>query len=265
MASRTISRVLLVLALIVAAHAFKPVSSKSVIEQLLGAAESLSFVLPDFAEVRIAQATYLAAAFTQVDRTEGPDKMDARSVQAVPAAFEFDSARQPAAPCAKPEAGGSVLAKAGQGRSPVARSLKRKIAIPELPEAMPLSEALAMTIPVGEVELRMLPVMRVSDRQLLRRALFLPASMRPVLPVRKQARIDCDATSIATSEWESELTNTAGPQEEEFFEFDLWDFTSPIETLGIFEESPATTTSPRNCQVEVPAPSPLPLELIPQD
>jgi hypothetical protein len=48
--------------------------------------------------------------------------------------------------------------------------------------------------------------------------------MRLMLPVRKQTKVDCEATSIAASEWESEIT-TGGPQEEEEFEFELWDFT----------------------------------------
>jgi hypothetical protein len=64
-----------------------------------------------------------------------------------------------------------------------------------------------------EVELRIIPVSRTSERQLLRKALFMPASMRPMLPVRKQAKVDCEAVSIAASEWESELTG--GPREEE--------------------------------------------------
>jgi hypothetical protein len=256
MASRTLSRALLILALIVAAHAFKPISSKSVVDQLLGAAESLSFVLPDFAEVRLAQASYLAAAFAQGERSDTPET---RAAQTVPAAFELEQVRQP---CGRNDAG-PVLAQARTARSLVARTSKPKPAIPQLPEAMPLSEALAMTVPLGEVELRMLPVVRIKERQLLRRALLLPTSMRPMLPVRKQKVAECDAISIGSPDGESDLSNTVGPQEEEL---DLWDFSSAIETFEAIESEPPTATpTVRTCAVEVPAVTPLPLQMLPHE
>lgn len=259
MASRTLSRALLILALIVAAHAFKPISSKSVVDQLLGAAESLSFVLPDFAEVRIAQASYLAAAFAQSERSDTTRTSEA---QVVPAAFEFDMVRKrQGSPCGKSE-GGLVLAKAKPVRSLVARTIKPKSAIPQLPEAMSLREALAMTVPVGEVELRMLPVARIKERQLLRRALFIPASMRPLLPVRKQRIAECDTISIGSPEGESDLSNTMGPQEEEF---EIWDFSSAIETFETIEPQPEAAQSNRTCAVEVKAVTPLPLEMLPHE
>lgn len=260
MASRTLSRALLILALIVAAHAFKPISSKSLVDQFLGAAESLSFVLPDFAELRLAQASYLAAAFAQGERSEF---IEAGTVQAIPAAFELEQVRnRETAPCGRNNAG-LILAKAKPARSLAARTTKPKPLIPELPEAMPLSEALAMTLPVGEVELRMLPAVRMSQRQLLRRALFLPASMRPVLPVRKQKVAECDAITIGSPDAESDLSNSAGPQEEEL---ELWDFGSAIETFEATEsEPPVAAPTIRTCTVEIPAVAPLPLEIFPHE
>ena len=139
MASRTLSRALLILALIVAAHAFKPISSKSIVEQLLGAAESLSFVLPDFAEVRIAQASYLAAAFAQGDRA---DSADTRATVMAPAALSFEQIQSRTPSCQIRETG-PTLAKARPARILVARNTRAKQLIPELPEAMPLSRALA--------------------------------------------------------------------------------------------------------------------------
>ena len=261
MASRTLSRALLILALIVAAHAFKPISSKSVIEQLLGAAESLSFVLPDFAEVRLAQASYLAAAFAQEDRST--NDLEIRNTQLVPAAFELDTIRnrENAAPCGKSEAG-VMLAKAKRSRMVVARATRPKQLIPELPEAMPLSRALAMTVPVGEVELRLLPAVRLSERQLLRRALFLPASMRPMVPVRKQRVAECDAISIGSPDGDLDLRNAVGPQEE----LDFWEFGDPIEpSEEEFEFEMQNPQPERNCQIAVPPTAPLPLELGPQE
>jgi hypothetical protein len=254
MVSRNLSRALLILALIVAAHAFKPISSKSVIDQLLGAAESLSFVLPDFAEVRLAQASYLAAAFAQGEPTE---ETATRTAQTVPAAFGFEPVRNRETSLPGRNEVSVVLAKA----KPV-RVARTKPVIPQLPEPMPLSQALAMTVPVGEIELRMLPVARLSERQLLRRALFLPPSMRPVLPVPKVRVADCDAVSIGGPESESALSNATGTQEEEF---ELWDFTSPIETFEAIESDQHMSQAGRNCPIEVPASAPLPLDLIPHE
>lgn len=269
MASRAIARVLLILALIVAAHAFKPISSRSVIEQMLSAAESLSFVLPDFAEVRITQASYLAAAFGQ---REPGDEADSRFVQhnaaTMPAVLGFGQSANPgrtAAPCGTKDVA-PTLANARPARVLIARSQSRpnrsKQMMPvDLPEAMPLREALAMAMAPAEIELRLTAMSRLSERAVLRRALFIPVTVRPMLPARRQAKNECETTIIGIPESEGEFSQTTGPNEE--FEFEPWDLGASLEAAI---EAPTTeaesTTSPRNCQVAPPAPHPL--EILPE-
>jgi hypothetical protein len=62
MLSKAIPRALLLLALIVAANAAKPISTSSVTRHLLRTAQSFSFLLPAAALNRLAQANYLAEA-----------------------------------------------------------------------------------------------------------------------------------------------------------------------------------------------------------
>ena len=97
MASRVALRLLLVVALIVTAHALKPLSGMSVAEQIFSATESLSFVLPDFAEVRLAQASYLATAFGQsVRRDESSrDRAWTQTAFSIPANFAFELPAEP--------------------------------------------------------------------------------------------------------------------------------------------------------------------------
>ncbi len=261
MASRAISRVLLILALVVTAHAFKPISGGSLIEQLLSAAESLSFVLPDFAEVRIAQASYLAAAFGQ--RTERRD--GSTTTVSMPAVLGFgQTASRAVTPCNESEVA-PTLAKARPVRLLIARTQPRlKRHIPELPKVMPFARALAMTLPLAEVELISTPVHRSAERQLLRRTLFMPASIQPMLLRRPTAKIECDAATVVAIESLTELSQNEGPKEEEF-ELEMWEMDVPVQAIESAETEPAANPAARNCPVALPetAMPPQPLEIAP--
>ena len=62
MASKALIRLLLILALIFAAHAIKPLSSGNLAAQLEGVAGSISMILPDSTANTLSQANYLVSA-----------------------------------------------------------------------------------------------------------------------------------------------------------------------------------------------------------
>ncbi len=63
MASKALIRLLLILTLLLAAHTVKPLTGSNFAQQVLGAAESISAILPDATANRFVQANLLAAAF----------------------------------------------------------------------------------------------------------------------------------------------------------------------------------------------------------
>lgn len=93
MASKALIRLLLILALIFAAHAIKPLSSGNLAAQLEGVAGSISMILPDSTANTLSQANYLVSALgrsltattTLLNPTDGiflASKEDAKSVTA---------------------------------------------------------------------------------------------------------------------------------------------------------------------------------------
>ncbi|MEP7270920.1 MAG: hypothetical protein ABI882_05420 [Acidobacteriota bacterium] len=251
MASRAITRILLVLALIIAAHTLKPISSRSVVEQLLSAAESLSFVLPDIAEVRIAQASYLANAFGQRsgERREGDSRLTENELAvAVPTVVAFGQSMDSIGriSCDKAAAPSKV-------RQPMRARIKQLI--PTLPEAMPLSRAMAMTLPLADVnktlslsdvELISMPVSHFSGRFIMRRALAQPT---------KTAKTAACESNVIVAEGEAELGQNEGPREEFeeiAFDPDLWDMTAPVEAVEASVNESTPTPAGRNCPVQLP-------------
>ncbi len=259
MASRAITRLFLILALIIAAHAFKPISSRSVVEQLLSAAESLSFVLPDIAEVRLAQASYLANAFGQSssERVEIDSRLTENEPRlAMPAVLAFGQPMDMIGrlPCDKPAAARRTHPSGYLN----ARSRPRmKPLIPELPEARPLLTAMTMTLPLTEVDLISMPPPGMKTRFIPSRAIFIPFRARPIALPKKLIKAPvCEPNIIVAAENEAELNQNEGPQEE--FEdlslvLGIWDLLVPIATVD--QSDPAQSEpdpSARNCQVELP-------------
>ena len=253
MASRAISRILLVLALIVAAHAFKPISSRSVFEQVLSAAESLSFVLPDFAEVRIAQASYLASAFTESDRRsdEGSQPQSQVTIAAVVGPSE-GAQLSPGARCDQPSSR-SVPTLARKTR------VRQLHPIVRLPRALPLEKALAFNFVPAEIKLTSMPVTRSGGRYLPQRMVFMPIRIKAMLPARFVKHSDCDTivadeTKLAQTELRREeaAPREEGPNEEDFMlVLEAWDLQLGLEAIEKAENEPSTP-APKNCEVALP-------------
>ncbi len=271
MSSRAISRILMVLALIAAGHTFKPISSRTVFEQVLSAAESLSFVLPDFAEVRIAQASYLASAFTESDRRadEGSQPQSQVTMAAIVGPSE-GTQLSPGARCDQsPNHGVPTLARKTR--------VKQLQPIARLPRALPLEKALAFNFVPAEINLTSIPVTRAGGRYLPQRMVFMPIRLKAMLPARFVMRSDCetivaDETKLAQTEARREeapreAPREEGPNEEDFFlVLEVWDLemaTEMRERAG--NQPPVPAPSPKNCEVAVPeAMMPPPIQ-IPKD
>lgn len=63
MASRAIIRLALIVALVVTAHALRPITGQSIATHLLDTVETISMVLPESTAAQLAQANYIALAF----------------------------------------------------------------------------------------------------------------------------------------------------------------------------------------------------------
>jgi len=252
MASRVALRLLLVVALIVTAHTLKPISGLSIVEQIFSATESLSFVLPDFAEVRIAQASYLATAFGQsVRRDEGSrDRAWTQTAFVVPANFAVELPAEPKPRTARPS-GHRVVPRLAAAR------LKAgiKMLIPELPPAMPLERALALSMPQPEFQLVSMALNRINRRYLQVKLSAERVIVKPLLSQLPGKKSDCNPPSvksvIAAADADEEQS---GPQETEAESLEdfMLDEAVPMESM-IFEIEPSPAAPPSRPPCETPA------------
>ena len=228
---------LLILTLILAAHSLKPISGSSFAEQVLGAAESLSLILPDATANRFVQANLLAAAFGRsllpepvIDPTEGAllasDAGPARSaVRTMKAGLKVQNAR-PAAKIA---------------------SIKTRLKPIILPAAFPVERALAMSFAVAEASYvpmhwaRRFKMPRFSIRPV--RAVLMPTGKPATCEPEKtpaKPRETIIATDVAPIETELFLS-------EEAMTFDLFSSEDSSEPGS----EPVTTTPPvQQCENE---------------
>ena len=251
MASRVASRLLLVVALIVTAHALKPISGLSIVEQIFSATESLSFVLPDFAEARIAQASYLATAFGQSVRRDNISRDPAWTQTAfvLPVNFAFELPAEPKPrTSARPSARrvGARLAAAGS-KSVI------KLLIPELPPAMPLERALAIKLPQPEFQLVTMALDRINRRYLQVKLGAERVAVKPLLSHLTVKKSDCKpAVKTVIAAAEDEESGPRETTEAESFEDFILDEAVPMESM-IFEVEPGPAAPPSRSPCETPA------------
>jgi hypothetical protein len=243
----------LVVALIVTAHTLKPISGLSIVEQIFSATESLSFVLPDFAEVRIAQASYLATAFGQsVRRDEGSrDRAWTQTAFVVPANFAVELPPEP-----KPRTSARPSTHRVVPRLAAAR-LKSgiKMLIPELPPAMPLERALALSMPQPEFQLVSMALNRINRRYLQVKLSAERVIVKPLLSQLAGKKSDCNPPAVKTviaaadaDEEQSGRQETEAESQEDF----MLDEAVPMESM-IFEIDPGPAAPPSRPPCETPA------------
>ena len=238
MAGKALIRLLLILALILTAHSLKPLSGGNFAQQVLGAAESLSVILPDATANRFLQANLLAAAF---GRSLSPE------------------------PASNPTEGALLASNGGPARSamkamkaaglkvqnvrPAAKlaSIKTRLKPIILPAAFPVERALAMSFAVAEASYvpmhwaRRFKMPRFSIRPV--RAVLMPTGKPATCEPEKtpaKPRETIIATDVAPIETELFLS-------EEAMTFDLFSSEDSSEPAS----EPVTTTPPvQQCENE---------------
>jgi len=251
MASRVALRLLLVVALIVTAHTLKPISGLSIVEQIFSATESLSFVLPDFAEVRIAQASYLATAFGQSVRREedSRDRAWTQNAFVFPANFAVELPAEP-----KPRTSARPSTHRVSPRLAAARSKAGiKLLIPELPLAMPLERALALSLPQPQFQLVSVALDRINRRYLQVKLSAERVIMKPLLSKLAVKKSDCNPPAVKTVIAAAD-EEQSGPQETEAESLEdfMLDEAVPMESM-IFEIEPGPAAPPSRPPCETPA------------
>ena len=262
MASRAALRLVLVVALIVTAHALKPISGLSIVEQIFSATESLSFVLPDFAEARIAQASYLAAAFGQSVRRDESSRNPVWTERALvlPATFAFELPAE-----MKPRTSARTSARRVGARLAAAGSKSCiKPLITDLPAAIPLERALAMSLPQVEFELVPLPLTRLSRRVKLG---VESVTVKPLLSQLTVKKSECNSgvKAVIAAAGEEELQPLETTEAESLEDF-LLDEAVPMESM-IFSVEPGPSGPPSRPQCEMPLPEmtlPLQIDFLPK-
>ena len=231
MASKASIRLLLILALILAAHSLKPLSGSNFAEHLLGAAGSLTMILPDAAANRIVQANYLAAAF---GRSPSSESLANPTDGALFASNETTVVKSKMKARVQDRRSLGSLAKTVRIKS----TLKPIV----LPAVFPLERALAMSFPV--IEASFVP-MSWAKRRMPR------ISIRPVRlvlppPARGAA---CEPATMPDKPRETTISTDIAPTEAELF---LNDQAFEIELFSNTEVAdPVTATPPvQECENE---------------
>lgn len=184
MTNRVLTRLSLIVALVVTAHTLKPISGESLSTHLLDAIDSFTFVLPDSTTAHLAQANYIAAAFGR--GFSGSEQSTREGVwmqpAAAPASMLAVSQREP----------GIASRLERRVRKPAARpprlvaKNKQRIKPVELPAALPLERALAVSLPSIEIAMTRMPMYRfVRPTRIALRPI-------PVWLPKPGKRTDCD-------------------------------------------------------------------------
>lgn len=270
MTKQALSRLILIAALIITAHSFKPISGRSVAEQLFSAIESLSFVVPDSAQVRIAQASFLAAAFgrsLQSEENSSPQRADqatGSSAASSPAAL---AAERDAVDADYPAKAKQTVMRSTLPAALAKARLRIRPLIPDLPEVRPLEHALTISLPQADVELVAAPLPRIRRVRLPMRYFVSPILLKPMLSFHPVIKSDCD-NSIPTdilAAVEAELALVEGPEEEQQAATEKEKVlpeegaTAIREKVVAIEPEPGpSTVSPRKCETQLPEPAPPP-------
>ncbi|MBX3280459.1 MAG: hypothetical protein KF868_20870 [Acidobacteria bacterium] len=181
MTNRVIARLSVIVVLLVTAHALKPISGRSVSTHLLDAIDSFTFVLPGTTSAHLAQANFVAAAFSRSISESGNTRegiwMEPTSASLLAVSqTEPEIATRSERPARKPVARMRIVAKN-----------KPRVKAVELPAAMPIERALA-AINRASAEIAMA---RMSIYSRMRPARF---AIRPI-PVsmpKPGKRTDCE-------------------------------------------------------------------------
>jgi hypothetical protein len=237
MAGKALIRLLLILTLILAAHSLKPISGSNFAEQVLGAAESLSVILPDATATRFVQANLLAAVF---GRSLSPEPV-INPTEGVLLA----SNAVPTRSVIKPMKNG-LRALVGRTTATVkSASIKTRLKPIILPAAFPVERALAMSFAIAEASYT--PMLWAKRFKMPR---FNIRPVRAVLmPKGKSAT--CDPEKTPGKPVETIISTDVAPIEAELFlseeaisfSFDL--FSSEEAT-----EAVATTPPVQECENE---------------
>jgi hypothetical protein len=182
MTNRVFARLSVIVVLLVTAHALKPISGRSVSTHLLDAIDSFTFVLPGTTTAHLAQANFVAAAFSR-SMSESGNTREGIWMEPASASLLAVSQTEPSIasrserPVRKPVARTRVVAKN-----------KPRIKAVELPSAMPIERALAaINRTSAEIAMARMPIYPQ-----MRPARF---AIRPI-PVsmpKPGKRIDCES------------------------------------------------------------------------
>jgi hypothetical protein len=179
----------------------KPISGRSIATHLLDAVDSIALVLPKSTAAHLAQANYIAAAFSRsFDESSGTrEKVWVESAIARPSLLAVS----------QPEPGIATRAKKPARRQLIARQRVKPI---ELPVIMPLDRALAIDTAMPQIALAKMP-MQWYQRPVRPIRVVFKATPAAMPAARKKT--DCEMPVIApnrVSEDEGPIeTETTGP------------------------------------------------------
>lgn len=155
MTNRVLARLSVIVVLLVMAHALKPISGRSVSTHLLDAIDSFTFVLPGTTSAHLAQANFVAAAFSR-SISESGNTREGIWMEPASASLLAVSQTEPAIasrserPARKPAARMRIVAKN-----------KPRVKAVELPAAMPIERALAaINRASAEIAMARMPIYR---------------------------------------------------------------------------------------------------------
>ena len=151
MKSRALTRLALIVALVGTAHMLKPISGRSIATHLLDAVDSIALMLPKSTVAHLAQANYIAAAFSR----SFDESTSTRERGWVESAITHPSLLA----VSQPEPGIETRAKKPARRQLIARHASRVKPV-ELPVIMPLERTLALNIAMPQIAFAKMPMQR---------------------------------------------------------------------------------------------------------
>jgi hypothetical protein len=203
MKSRALTRLALIVALVGTAHMLKPISGRSIATHLLDAVDSIALVLPKSTAAHLAQANYIAAAFS---RSFDESRSSREGVW-----VESAMARPSLLAVSQPEPGIETRAKKPARRPLVARHASRVKPI-ELPVIMPLKRTLALDIALPQIAFAKMPMQRYLRPARPIRVVF---KATPAMMPAARKKTECEMPVIApnrVAEDEGPIeTETTGP------------------------------------------------------
>ena len=185
MKSRALTRLALIVALVGTAHMLKPISGRSIATHLLDAVDSIALMLPKSTAAHLAQANYIAAAFSRSfdESTSTRERVWVESAIARPSLLAVS----------QPEPGIETRAKKPARRQLIARHGSRVKPV-ELPVIMPLERTLALNIAMPQIAFAKMPLQRY---------------LRPARPIRVVFKATPALMPAARKKTECEMPVTA--------------------------------------------------------